>query len=180
MLRPTNQEDFIVTANELEVILEDMKMLDNNGADGFVFGALLHDKSIDTISCKKVIEAANHLPVTFHRAFDRTCLEKKNFNLGCIAGLGFTRLLTSGFGPSAESGLDEIADMKRTVDNERGKLIIMPGCGINENNAEKILSTTMCKEFHASAKVHEFGAYFVTDKEKVKRLVEIGKKFKEN
>ena len=62
--------NFVYTKEEMEVMLQDLKILKDYGADGFVFGALTPDNEIDVESCKDILSAAESLPVTFHRAFD--------------------------------------------------------------------------------------------------------------
>lgn len=46
----------------MECINHDMKLLRENGADGFVFGSLSTDRSIDMNNCQQVIENARTLP----------------------------------------------------------------------------------------------------------------------
>jgi len=69
------------------------------GADGFVFGALTKDADVDSEVCAKLMEVADPLPCTFHRAFDYVAKPIKS--LECINRLGFSRILTSGQKSSA-------------------------------------------------------------------------------
>ncbi|XP_055701037.1 copper homeostasis protein cutC homolog [Phlebotomus papatasi] len=149
MLRP-RRADFCFSPEEIEVILLDMEVLRENGADGFVFGALTAEGSIDVINCRRVIEAAGNLPVTFHRAFDVTNEVDSEKTCTEIADLGFKRLLTSGFQASAEAGLKQI---KKLNEMFHERLIIMPGAGINERNVKKIADECKCREIHASARI---------------------------
>lgn len=171
MLRPTNKNDYIVTDDEMEIIRTDLELLYENGADGFVFGALTDDRKIDVAKCNEIVGNAHDLPVTFHRAFDETRPEDKEKNLKILQDAGFARILTSGYAETAERGLSELAELCTIAE----RLIIMPGCGINEKNANDILSETKCREFHASAKVRKTKTFFVTDEKQVKLLVDIGK-----
>ena len=85
--------------------------------------------------------------VTFHRAFDmcRNPFEA----LEQIIDLGITRILTSGQAANAEKG---IPLLKQLIEKAAGRIIIMPGCGVNYNNISKIANETGAKEFHLSAR----------------------------
>lgn len=148
MLRPKPGNDFEYSDLELDSILADMEILSEYGADGFVFGAL-RNGCIDTEACSKIITAAKGLPVTFHRAFDVTDPKDMIANVYLISSLGFSRVLTSGLARSAFEGVQNIKSLQNAIGNG---LIVMPGCGITTDNADEILSTTGCKEFHASAR----------------------------
>ena len=85
------------------------------------------------------------MSITFHRAFD-VCSQPAEA-LEQIVSLGCHRLLTSGQAPSAEQGIPLI---KRLVEQSGGRLIIMPGAGVNQENARRILSETGAHEIHGS------------------------------
>lgn len=150
MLRPRGGYDFQYTDREMAIIINDMELLQANGADGFVFGALNPDNSgINEEQCKRVIEQANGLPVTFHRAFDVTKEDSIPKTMEDAINVGFQRILTSGHETSAECGINEITEL---VEKYGDRIAIMPGGGITTENAENILRTTKCPEFHTSAR----------------------------
>jgi copper homeostasis protein len=94
---------------------------------------------------KKLIDAAGEMSVTFHRAFDM-CRDPFE-SLENIIALGCSRILTSGQQPTAEQGIPLI---KKLIKQANNRIIIMPGCGINENNIRKIALETGAQEFHLS------------------------------
>ena len=96
---------------------------------------------------KELIDAAQGMSVTFHRAFDmcRNPLE----NLEKIIALGCNRILTSGQQPKAEQGTELI---RQLIEKANKRIIIMPGSGINENNIAHIARETGATEFHLSAR----------------------------
>lgn len=173
MLRPTNRNDYIVTDDEMEIVRLDMELLRQNGADGFVFGALTDDRRIDVAKCNEIVGNANDMPVTFHRAFDETRPEEKGTNLKVIQDAGFSRILTSGYAETAERGLAELSELCSLAE----RLTIMPGCGITDKNANEILTETKSREFHASARVRKSRTLFVADEKQVKLLVDIGRNY---
>ena len=81
----------------------------------------------------RLMEAAGGMSVTFHRAFD-VCREPKEA-LEQIIGLGCDRILTSGQAATAEEGIPQLAKL---VEEANGRIIIMPGCGINASNIARI------------------------------------------
>lgn len=91
--RPGN---FTYSADEIEAMQEEAKMLVENGADGIVFGALTKEGNVDIQACRNLIEAVpDDKPMTFHRAFDWTPNAMQA--LDDIASLKrFSRILTSG------------------------------------------------------------------------------------
>ena len=124
--------DFLYTPLELERMTEDIAVARQLGADGVVFGCLTPDGDVDTNSCKLLMEAAQGMSVTFHRAFDN-CRDPFRA-LEDIIALGCDRILTSG---------------QRRAD---GRLTILAGCGVNEENIAEIATQTGVHEFHFSAR----------------------------
>ncbi|XP_066598538.1 copper homeostasis protein cutC homolog [Prorops nasuta] len=142
--------NFIYSAEEVDVMLYDLKYLKDLGVDGFVFGALTQDYQVDTCICQQIVKAANPLPVTFHRAFDMVSDPFKSLEL--IINLSFKRILTSGQKQSAHEGMDLIASLVKKFGD---RIIIMPGAGVTHENISKIIDFTGAREIHASAKTRK-------------------------
>lgn len=66
MIRPRDG-DFVYDEDELTVMEEDVKGLKERGVDGFVFGVLKSDGSVDQEACHRLLRLAEPLPCTFHR-----------------------------------------------------------------------------------------------------------------
>ena len=139
--------DFLYTDDEIEIMTFDIQEAVKIGADGFVFGCLNPDGSINVSQNAKLIAATQGKPCTFHRAFD-VCANPDE-SLEQIIALGFDRILTSGLQKTAFEGKDEIA---RLISLAQDRIIIMPGCGINEENIHEIAVATNAVEFHLSAR----------------------------
>lgn len=173
MIRPRNGEDFIYSNEEIKIILKTLILFKEAGANGFVFGALNNDKSIDIDTCASVILSAYPLPVTFHRAFDVATMNPIDM-ANKIADLGFKRLLTSGRCSKAIEGKLLI---KTLIETMKDRLIVVPGAGIEIGNLEDILITTSAIEFHGSAKtLIPKKSIYITDCNIVKELLNIYKK----
>lgn len=139
--------DFLYTDNEIEAMLLDIELCKKLGVHGVVFGCLTSEGDIDVPLMERLIEAARPLSVTCHRAFD-VCRDPFKALEELIA-LGCDRILTSGQQSDAVKGISLI---KQLVDKAAGRIIIMPGCGVRENNIAMIESETGAKEFHTSAR----------------------------
>ena len=139
--------DFLYSENEIQEMLYDIQVAKELGADGLVFGCLNPDGSVDMSAMSRLMKAAGDTPVTFHRAFDHTNYPFKA--LEDIISLGCARILTSGCRPTALEGVDLLAQL---VEKAGDRIIIMPGCGVKENNIADIARLSGAREFHFSAR----------------------------
>lgn len=148
MIRPRGG-DFVYSPLEVESMVHDIDMAHDLLADGVVFGCLTNEGNIDDHLMTKLICRARGLSVTFHRAFDM-CRNPAEA-LEELIDLGVDRVLSSGQQPTAEEGIPLLRNLQRQAD---GRIIIMAGCGVNEQNVVKIAEETGVAEFHFSARVH--------------------------
>lgn len=140
--------DFLYTPLEVERMEEDIRMCRQLGVDGVVIGCLKADGSIDIENNQRLKDAAGDMSVTFHRAFDR-CTNPM-LALEQLCELGIDRILTSGQQPTAEQGIDLLRKLNKAA---AGRIKILAGCGVNENNISKIHEETGVNEFHFSARI---------------------------
>lgn len=164
LIRPRGG-DFLYTEAEQDIIVDDIFAARRAGADGVVIGALTADGEIDVEVCERFMEAAKGeyvdfaegdldeaylmppVSVTFHRAFD-LCRDPY-VALETLVSLGVDRVLTSGQQASAETGIDVL---RKLQEQAAGRIVIMPGCGVNDVNAVRIVKETGVSEIHASAR----------------------------
>ncbi len=142
LIRPRGN-DFLYDNLEMEMIKEDIRFCKEIGCDGVVVGFLKSDGTVDVERTREIVKLAHPMKVTFHRAFDMTpdpfeALEN-------IIESGADRILTSGQQNKAPDGIDLI---KKLVTQANGRIIIMPGAGINELNIKKMIAQSGAKEFH--------------------------------
>lgn len=137
--------DFVYNKEEVCKMQHDIRIARELGAAGVVIGALMPDGSIDEDAIHRMMNEAEGLSVTFHRAFD-VCRNPEEA-LEKIISLGCHRLLTSGQAPTAEQG---IPMLKKLVGQADGRIIIMPGAGVNPQNVSRILEETGAIEIHGS------------------------------
>ncbi|WP_066831929.1 copper homeostasis protein CutC [Rufibacter ruber] len=146
LIRP-RRGDFLYSDLEYDVMRQDIEVARQLGADGVVTGVLLPDGHIDKARTHALVQKARPMSVTFHRAFDLT--PDPLHALADLLELGVDRLLTSGQRPTAADGAELIRQLRVAA---RGKMAIMPGGGINEENITALIKATGASEFHASAR----------------------------
>ncbi|MGN7989442.1 copper homeostasis protein CutC [Pedobacter sp. 22226] len=139
--------DFLYSDTEFELMKEDIKICNSLNCEGVVIGILKADGTIDKERCAELIELARPMDVAFHRAFDMS--NDMDQALEDLIELGIKRVLTSGGASSALLGAEKLSQL---VKKANGRITIMPGAGINENNIQQLIDQTGATEFHASAK----------------------------
>lgn len=139
--------DFLYSPLELERMAADIDMARELGADGVVFGCLRSDGSLDTEANTMLMQHAKGMSVTFHRAFDR-CAHPHQA-LEELISQGFDRILTSGQQPTALEGTPLLKELHEQA---KGRIILLAGCGVNEQNIATIAQATNIHEFHFSAR----------------------------
>lgn len=149
LIRPRGG-NFTYSEAEFEIMKHDIRLCKDMGYAGVVSGILNKDHTVDTIRTKQLIELTRPLSFTFHRAFDLT--SNPIVALEQLIDLGVNRVLTSGQDAKAEKGLELL---KKLNEKANGRIIILPGGGINADNA-KMFKDLGFKELHASAAVTNF------------------------
>lgn len=145
LIRP-RAGDFVCATAELAVMRGDIATCTALGCDGVVFGALDADGDVDRAACRGLMAAAGSMGVTFHRAFD-VCRDRREA-LETIIALGCERVLTSG---GACRALDGAATIRALVAQAAGRIVIMPGAGIDACGLAALVTATGASEYHASA-----------------------------
>ncbi len=140
--------NFLASELELQVMRYDIATAKAAGATGVVFGLLHAEGSVDHKLMRALIEEARPMSVTFHRAFDSVA--DPFASLETLIDLGVDRVLTSGGSSRATEGLDRLA---RLVDQSAGRIIILAGGGVSEQNLKEIVDQTGVREVHAGSSV---------------------------
>ena len=145
MIRPRGG-DFLYSDEELSTMLHDIRMAREAGATGVVFGVLTAEGKVDVERTRLLVEAAQGIDTTFHRAIDMT--EDYQQAVEDIIHTGCTRILTSGGYDKAIDGIDNIA---QAVARAAHRIEIMAGSGVTAGNARQLASTGI-DALHFSAK----------------------------
>lgn len=137
--------DFLYSDLEYVIIKRDVERCRNSRVDGVVIGFLTADGRVDIDRTREIVDMAQPMAVTFHRAFD---MARDPFEaLEDLKTAGVDRILTSGQNNLAPDGAELIA---RLVRQSAGKVIIMPGGGLNEHNISEFAKKVTATEYHAT------------------------------
>jgi copper homeostasis protein len=146
MVRP-RIGDFVYNEEEKEIMLRDIQFCNNHKLDGIVAGALRPGGEIDGDFTAEMVQAARPMSFTFHRAFD-VCSDL-TAALESLIRCGVHRVLTSGGEASCLAGLQTIAGLLKQAG---GRIIVLPGGGINPENVGEIIKLDGISEVHLSGK----------------------------
>jgi len=144
MIRPRGG-DFLYSADELDVMRDDITRARDLGADGVVFGLLTADGIVDVERTAELVEHARPMQVTFHRAIDMT--RDLGEALEAVIQTGARRVLTSGGAQSALLGMTRVADL---VHAAQGRIAVMVCGNVRPDNVAQIAAATGATEFHAA------------------------------
>lgn len=144
MIRP-RAGDFVYSEQEFAAMREEIFLAQRLGMDGVVLGILTKDRRVDVARTRELVEMAEKMEVTFHRAIDETAdllgaMEQ-------VVETGAERILTSGGKPTALEGAETIAKM---VARAKGRVGILPGAGIHAGNIREVAGRIRAREYHAA------------------------------
>jgi copper homeostasis protein len=132
---------FCYSEDEQEIMLREIINCKEMGAKGIVVGALTEAGAIDATFLSKVMQKAEGMEVTFHRAFDDCYDWKKAMTV--LINHGVNRVLTSGLARNVDLGMSVLKEMKAF---SAGNVQIMIGGGVSAANVAKLN-----KEIHPDA-----------------------------
>lgn len=147
LLRP-RFGDFCYTDYEHEILKEEVRSFRKLGADGIVIGTMKPDGTLNLEQMKELMEEAQGMTVTLHRAFDmcqdpfQTLEEAKR--------IGIHTILTSGQKNVCTEGMDLL---KELVEQAQGKTEILVGGGVDASVLPVLAEKTKAKAFHMSGKI---------------------------
>jgi len=143
MIRPRGG-DFCYSAAEFEQMKEETARAKAARMDGFVLGILTREGRVDVDRTKELVQLANPLPVTFHRAFDE--LTDLAQGLEDVIAAGAARVLTSGGKPTALEGSAQIGQL---LEQAGERIVVLAGGGIRPVNLSRIARAARASEFHS-------------------------------
>ena len=139
--------DFLYSPEELSVMEREIRSFRRAGAQGVVIGCLTADGALDLEAMKRLLNAADGMSVTLHRAFDM-CRDPFEA-LDQAKELGIRTILTSG---QADACIHAIPILSRLCSQAGDSLTILAGAGINEEAVRLLLAHTPLTAFHMSGK----------------------------
>jgi copper homeostasis protein len=145
MIRPRGG-NFVYSEAELEQMKMEIETIKKLGVNGFVFGILNEDKTINIEQNIALVELAKPFPCTFHRAFDEVLDYKQA--LEEVISCGFSTILTSGTSPNVMEGKEVL---KQLVIQANNRIEIMPGGGLRSTNISELNEIVNANWYHSSA-----------------------------
>ena len=175
LIRP-RKGNFCYSKEELNIMKNDIEFCKNIGCSGVVSGVLESNLTINLIATQQLIETANGIDFTFHRAFD--CVKDPLVALENLIDLKIKRVLSSGLKPSAIEGISLLSEMNKIANQQ---IEIMPGSGINLDNVLQFknkgftsihLSATQQPE-KKSASYFEGGTEGVSNEKIIRKIISL-------
>jgi len=180
IIRPRSG-NYFYDEDEYAIIKKDIEICRELGCNGISVGTQTINAEIDTEWLKRIVEWAGPMGVTCNRAFDGTPDPYKA--LEDIIACGCERVLTSGQKSAAPDASDILAKL---VKQAAGRIIIMPGAGVNSLNLKKLIAESGATQFHASARakaenpltyinrqISDYGDLYISREEEVRAMVAI-------
>lgn len=138
--------DFVYTEEEFAEMKQDIKQLKELGVDGFVFGIINQDGSVNKEQNLELVKLASPLSCTFHRAFD--VVDSIEKGLEEVIECGFQTILTSGRGKNVEEGILDLELIQKLAED---RIVIMPGGGLRSSNIKLLKEKLQPTFYHSSA-----------------------------
>lgn len=143
MIHPRAGE-YRYTAAELQEIKDSIDVCKEIGVQGIVIGAVTEQQSLDIAVIKELVEYAQPLEVTIHKAIDVVAdpladLEK------LLAIPSIRRVLTSGQQPTAWEGRELIKKMMKVGGDQ---ITILVGGRVTNENINQLHQEIHAKEYH--------------------------------
>ncbi|MFT7345099.1 MAG: copper homeostasis protein [Lentimonas sp.] len=137
---------FVYCENEFQQVLRNAELLSQRGLAGFVFGAITEDAKVDIDKMQRLKDVIGNRQLTFHRAFE----DVKDWKKGVddLQKIGCNRILTAGHSSTVDAGMIALPEIKEYCE---GKIELMIGGGIHQNNIRDVLFNIKPDAIHFSA-----------------------------
>lgn len=170
MIRP-HSRGFFYSEEDLDIMIQDIKVCNKLGAAGVVLGVLTPDHQVHNDHLKRLIDAAGGLDITFHRAFDEA--DDQFAALESIKQYPqISRILTSGGRRSAADAAERLKSLHERTANSHLK--IMAGAGLSIENISVFLDEVPVTEVHFGTGVRVESSYeHAIDPERVQKVKKI-------
>lgn len=176
MIRP-HAKSFTYTKEDIKIMEEDIKIVKELKANGIVIGMVDENGSIDERNLEKLLETADGLDVTFHRAIEETKDLVESIKI-LAKYPTIKRVLTSG---GKGKPMDNLSIICRMIEAGKGRIEIMVGGGMTKETLAPVIKKTGTKEVHFGTAVRMNNSpLYDINCEKLKEIAEEYKKATEN
>ncbi|MEH7463003.1 copper homeostasis protein CutC [Bacillus thuringiensis] len=150
MIRP-HAKSFVYSYEEIKLMREDIRVAKELGATGVVLGVLNEKNEIDEEKLAKLLEVAEGVNVTFHRAMDELVDLVEAVKI-LRKFKKVTHILTSGGQGKIE---DNISVLRQMHEASEGQIEMIVGSGVTKENVQRLLHETGITQAHVGTAVRE-------------------------
>lgn len=170
IIRPHSQS-FVYNKDDVAVMKKDIEIVKKLGGDGIVLGPLTKEHVVDQEVLKELLDVADDLDVTFHKAFD--VVRNQEEALETLAKYPqIKRIATSGGEYQAPQVPDKIKKLIHL--SQHTHLEIMIAGGLKEDNFKEFYRNVQPKEVHFGSGIRIDESYHQPiDKDKVEKVKNI-------
>ncbi|MBN3755842.1 copper homeostasis protein CutC [Paraburkholderia sp. Tr-20389] len=144
IVRP-HSRSFVYDDEDFAVILRDVRAAKAAGANAAVFGMLTASHEVDREALLRVVDAADGMPVTFHRAFDESRDLREALDV-LLEVDGVTNVLTSGGKPSVLDAVGEIQCL--VAQAARSACTVLAGAGLTVDRVAGFVHAARVRAVH--------------------------------
>ena len=150
MIRPRGG-NFVYSEDELEIMINDIQICSLLGVDGVTFGCLTREKHLDKRAMNRLLLVAHagDLEVVMHMAFDELTNVEQKEAIDWLYQNRIKRILTHG-GPLDRPITNCFENLKELNKQAKGKIEILPGGGITDENVNSVIETIGGTQAHGT------------------------------
>ena len=171
---------FVYSESELELIRNEIAYFNEMGVDGVVTGALLPDHRVNNEFILSIRREFPNIDLTFHKAFDDTPDWKASIDV--LVESGVNRILSSGCETHVIKGMSTLKSM---FEYAKGKIEILPGGGLNDNNIDFFIKNVQpewihfsgCKKIFDRSSSNFEAERLKFDRERVEKMIKMSKNY---
>ncbi len=149
----THANGMVLTADDLAVMCADIRLAAERGAKGFLLGALTPDGRIDRRAVEILQEAAGHLPLHFHLAWEMA--RDPAPALDELIKLGVKSVRTTGGQALGGRAMDARAQIRAFREQAARRIDLLLAGGVSAENIEVLVRETGVFHAHAGSSVRQ-------------------------
>lgn len=169
IVRP-HSRSFVYDVDDFAVLLRDVRAAGLAGANAVVVGMLTASREVDLEALLRVVDVADGMDVTFHRAFDEALDLRRALDV-LLSVDGVTNVLTSGGKRSVLDAVDEVRGLVAQAAGSR--CTVLAGAGLTVDRVAEFVHATRVQAVHFGSGVRSDGVVREELVRRVRGLVDV-------
>jgi copper homeostasis protein len=169
IVRP-HSRSFVYDDDDFAVLLRDVRAARLAGANAVVVGMLTASREVDLEALLRVVDVADGMDVTFHRAFDEALDLRRALDV-LLSVDGVTNVLTSGGKRSVLDAVDEVRGLVAQAAGSR--CTVLAGAGLTVDRVAEFVHATRVQAVHFGSGVRSDGVVREELVRRVRGLVDV-------